>query len=178
MDIFIIIIFAIIVCPLLGTLFGILLTLYKTGNVNLKIGLLIFVRPLFYTILLELLFPSIFNNSIIWLSCFFAAVLFRDIINDDLKFLSKLAFFDGHISIEYINALLKRKSIDLPLDSIKELKLSKMVSIAYYPASLRFSENDEEQRFIIFNKEIWSSANVALNAVNSGLPEAGPTNMG
>ncbi|MDQ6763455.1 MAG: hypothetical protein M3015_12615, partial [Bacteroidota bacterium] len=68
-----------------------------------------------------------------------------------------------------INAFLQTKHLDVAIDENKEFKLSKMKSITNYPSSLTYIDNDNIQRFIIFNKEVWDSANVHLNAAKNSL---------
>jgi hypothetical protein len=175
MDILIFILTAIILYPVLGTIICILLTLYKSDNLKLKIVLLTLLRPLIYITILGIIFTSTFNNNPLWLFCFLVAVVVRDMVFGKDKYLSKLTATDDYISIEYINALLQTKHCNVTLDS-KEFKLSEMRSVANYPASLTIVNSDNMQRFIIFNKETWNSANLSLNAANSRFAKVGLTN--
>ena len=130
------------------------------------------MRPLLYAAILGLIFTSTFNNSLIWLSCFFIAVALRDMIFGNQKFLSKLTIAFDHIIIEYIDGLLRTKHLDASIDENKNIVLSDMKSITDYPANLIFSDNDNIQKFTILNKSIWKYTDEALNAANIGLPKA------
>jgi hypothetical protein len=161
---FILIIVAPVLYILLGTVFAILATLLKTDNLKLKIVLLTFFRPLTYTFLLSLLLPALFDNTWIWLSVFALAVVLRDIIFSNQKFLSNVSIHNNKISVEYINTFLQIKSIDLSLDNAAMFRLSEMKSIANYPASLKIGDSDAPQKYIILTRKIWEVVNTTLNA--------------
>src|SRR5437016_11911959 len=98
MHILIFIISAIILYPILGTVFGIILTIYKSDNEKLKVGIFTFLHPLIYTILLWLIFPWVFSNSLLLVGFYLFAVLVRDTVFSDRKYLSGLTVSDQHIS--------------------------------------------------------------------------------
>lgn len=174
MQIFIFIIIAIILYPILGTVFGILLTVYETGNDKLKIGILTFLLPLVYSVLLWIIFPSTFNNNLLWLAFYMLAVLIRDIVFFNRKYLLNLTVSVEHIYIEYRTAISKKKSLDIAIDDIKNIELSKMETFEDYPASLKYCcDSGIDLRFIILNKKTWHLASNILNAVqrsNLGTP--------
>jgi hypothetical protein len=151
---------------LLGTGFGILLTLLRTDNLKLKIVLLTFLRPVTYTFLLSLLLPTLFDDTWIWLSGFTLAVVLRDIVFSNQKFLSSVTNHNDNISIQYINTFLLTKRLDLLLDNKTKLRLSDMNSIAYYPASLKIGDGNDTQKFIILTKKIWDVMDANLNSHN------------
>lgn len=167
---------AIILYPALGTIFGILLTLYKSENLKLKIVLLTFLRPMVFTTTLGLIFTSTFNNSLIWLSCFLVVITLRDIVFSKDKYFSKLIIIEDHVSIEYINTLLQTKHLSVSLDNKKEFKLSEMRNIMNYPASFTFVDESNIQRFIILNKKTWNSVNESLNAAINNFVKVELTN--
>lgn len=167
MHIFIFIITAIILYPVLGTVFGVLLTAYKSKSDKVKICILTFLHPLLFTIILWFIFPSTFNNSLLWFAFYLLAVLIRDIIFSDRKYLSALTITNETIFIEYITPLLKKKFFDLSIGNIKNLELSKMDTFVDYPGSLKYSyDNDTHLQFVILNRKTWDLASKSLNAAN------------
>lgn len=170
MNFLIFIISAIVLYPILGTVLGTLLTLYNFYNLRLKIVILKILRSLSYTIILWLISPSTFNNSIIWLVCFYFAVLVRDTIFNSERFLSSLEKkTDDNFSIKYIDSLLQTNQLEIVLDDNKHLDLSEMKSLFNYPSSLTFTDNDNKTRFIILNRQTWTQASGSLNAANTAL---------
>jgi hypothetical protein len=176
MDTIIFIIAAIILYPVLRTIFSILLTLYKSDNLKFKVAVLTFLRPLVYTAILGLTFTSTFSNSLLWLFCFVIADIVRDIAFGKDKYLSKLTTTNDHISIEYISSLLQTKYITINLNDRHEFKLSEMRSVANYPPSLTIVDDSNTKRFIIFSKEAWKAAKVSLDAANNSFAKVGLTN--
>jgi len=168
MEISILIIFAPFIYLVLGTVFGILLTLLPTRKLELKIILLTFLRPIAYTYIIAHLLPYL-KNSWIWLCGFAAAIVLRDILFGNHKFLLSLTVQNKNASLKYINKFLQKKSITVPLADTADLKLSDMKSIASYPVSLEITDVYAPLRFLIMTRDIWDSANKELNAANKGL---------
>jgi hypothetical protein len=166
MSLLILVIVAHILYLMSGTIFGILLTLLRTGNLKLKIILLTFLRPTLYTFLLSLLLPSLFDRSWVWLAGLAFAVVLRDLVFSNHKFLVNLTVHNDNLSVAYTNTFLQKKFIEMAPDHTKVFQLSDMKSIADYPASLKIWDSDNLQKFIILNREIWEFANTNLDAVN------------
>jgi len=167
MHIFIFIITAMLLYPILGTVFCIFFTFLKSDNQKLKIIVLTFFHPLIYTAILWLIFPSIFNYSLLWLVFYLLAVLIRDIVFNNTKYLLNLTITNESISIDYINSFLKRKSLDISIANIKEIELSSMKTIWDYPALLRYDHDFyNNYKFLILDKKIWEQAGKMLNAGN------------
>jgi hypothetical protein len=151
---------------ILGTVFGILLTLLQTDNLKLKIVLLTILRPITYTFILSLLLPALFDDSWIWLSGFALAVVLRDVIFSNLKFLQNVTINKNNISIQYINTFLRTKTIDFTYDNTILVQLSGMKSISDYPAKFKIGDSDDPNKFIIITKNIWNLADANLDAAN------------
>ena len=101
------------------------------------------IRALIYTALLAIIFPSTFNNSLIWSGIFFVAIILRDIFFSLQKYLSRLTVLqDNKISTEYIDSLFRTKNFEITLDDNMHLDLSEMKSRVDYPASLTFIDSD------------------------------------
>jgi hypothetical protein len=140
---------------------------------------LTFLRPVAYTFILSLLLPALFDHTWLLLAGFALAVVLRDIIFSNHKFLLNLTARGSSISIQYINSFLQTKHIDFSQDLNSKLQLSEMKTIANYPASLKVGEGDGLQQFIILTKETWDRANARLHAANIEMDErlAGQTNI-
>ena len=169
MKFFIVWISAFVLAPILGTCLAILVTLFKTNNLKLKISILTFLFPVLYGLLLRLMVPSIFGD-LFWLSIFILAILIRDSIFTTRKYLATLSIVNGQFIIEYITPYLTKNISTLSLSDVTNLKLSRMDALIDYPASLKLAINsDDIRQFSILSKNIWNLVSNTFNAANMGL---------
>lgn len=163
---------ALIVYPLLGSAFALLLTVFPLENQRLKAGLLTLLHSVCYVLFLWLVFANVFNNNLWWASFYFLAVLIRDVGFSKRKYLLQVALSFEEIKVEYLNAALQRRTLYIPNGNIHEMNVSKMGSIADYPLSLDLRiDEDSTISFTILDKKVWRKAKENLYEGKIGLPQ-------
>jgi len=163
MSIFILIAAAAIVYLILGTIFGIVVTLLRTNNLRLKIVLLLFLRAATYTLLLWIFLPGWSGTHWISIGVFILLVIMKDVAFGNHKFLLNVEIHDDNIHIHYINLFLQKKAIILSGENVTKVRLSNMKSFLEYPGSLNIRDGNDEQKFIIIDKKICGLTRAALS---------------
>jgi len=162
---FAVIIAALIFNMLLGTILGILLTVHPSNNTRLKVAVFVFVRPVVYSVIMGLLFFSLFTEELIWALLMIAIVLIIELFFTPNRFLAKITIEGDTVELECITPYLARITVSDKIDQLENFTVSDASKITDYPPSLTLTHEGEEIKFTILSKDVWRSAKVTQNVM-------------
>lgn len=155
----------IVLSQVLGTLFGILLTIVDKLPLKIKVLILTFLHPLVFLGILWVLFPNKFADFPYFILIFLVAFWIGNLFFSSIRYMVDFQIINDQLTIHYINSRLQQKTVSISIHTVKELELGKMKSWLDYPVSLRYTNEDGlPKKYLILNKVIWVLLNEELKA--------------